>query len=42
MSEKREIHRGFYTGERPLFQAKDFKVYDTTFDEGESPMCKKK
>ena len=38
MSEIREIHRGFYTGERPLFQAKDLKIYDTIFDAGESPL----
>ena len=38
MSEKREINRGYYTGERPLFMAKDLKIYDTVFDEGESPL----
>lgn len=38
MNEKREIRRGFYKGERPLFQARDLKIYDTIFDEGESPL----
>ncbi len=38
MSEKREINRGYYTGERPLFMAKDLKIYDTVFNEGESPL----
>ncbi len=38
MSEKREIRQGFYTGERPLFQAKDLKIFDTVFGEGESPL----
>lgn len=38
MKEKMEIRRGFYTGERPLFQGNDLKIYDTIFDEGESPL----
>ena len=38
MSEKREIRRGFYKGERPLFQAGNLRIYDTIFDEGESPL----
>lgn len=38
MSEKKEIKREFYEGERPLFMAKDLKIYDTTFGEGESPL----
>ncbi len=33
-----EIHQGHYKGERPLFQARDLKIYNTIFDEGESPL----
>ena len=38
MSDKKEIRRGFYTGERPLFQGSDLKIYDTIFSDGESPL----
>ena len=34
----REIHREFLTGERALFAANDMKIYDTIFDDGESPL----
>ena len=33
-----EIRQGYYMGERPLFQARDLRIYDTIFDEGESPL----
>lgn len=36
--EKKEIRRGFLTGERALFQGTDLKIYDTIFDDGESPL----
>ena len=32
------IERQFYTGERPLFQAKNLLIKDTVFGEGESPL----
>lgn len=32
------IERQFYTGERPLFQAKNMLIKDTVFGEGESPL----
>lgn len=32
------IEREFYTGERPLFQAKNLLIKDTVFGEGESPL----
>lgn len=39
MSEQREeIKQEFLTGERALFQAHDVKIYDTIFDDGESPL----
>lgn len=34
----KEIRQGFFTGERPLFQGKNLKIYDTVFGEGESPL----
>lgn len=34
----KEIHQEFLTGERALFQAADMKIYDTIFDDGESPL----
>ncbi|MDE6832672.1 MAG: DUF3737 family protein [Ruminococcus sp.] len=34
----KEIHQEFLTGERALFQATDMKIYDTIFDDGESPL----
>lgn len=34
----KEIHQEFLTGERALFQGKDLKIYDTIFDDGESPL----
>lgn len=33
-----EIHQQFLTGERALFHAKDLDIYDTIFDDGESPL----
>ena len=36
--EKKEIRQEFLTGERALFQGKDLKIYDTIFDDGESPL----
>ena len=36
--EMKEIHQEFLTGERALFQGKDLKIYDTIFDDGESPL----
>lgn len=35
---KGTVERQFYTGERPLFQAKNLLVKDTVFGEGESPL----
>ena len=34
----REIYQGYFTGERTLFQAEDMKIYDSIFDDGESPL----
>ena len=34
----KEIRCGYYKGERPLFHAHDLRIYDTIFDEGESPL----
>lgn len=34
----KEIHQERLTGERALFQGKDLKIYDTIFDDGESPL----
>lgn len=34
----KEIKRGYYTGERPLFGARDLTVKDTIFTDGESPL----
>ena len=34
----KEIRQGFFTGERPLFQGANLKIYDTVFGEGESPL----
>ena len=33
-----KIKRGFLTGERALFQAKDLRIEETIFDDGESPL----
>ena len=38
MSEKRDIRQSVYTGERPLFQARNLNIIDTIFDAGESPL----
>lgn len=38
MREMTEIRQQFLTGERALFQGKDLKIYDTIFDDGESPL----
>ena len=37
-TEKQIIERQHYTGERPLFQAKNLMIADTVFGEGESPL----
>lgn len=34
----KEIYQGFFTGERALFQGEDLKIYDSIFDDGESPL----
>lgn len=34
----KELTRGFYTGERALFQIRDAKIADSIFDDGESPL----
>ncbi|MCM1334493.1 MAG: DUF3737 family protein [Bacteroides sp.] len=34
----REIHQEFLAGERTLFRATDLEIYDTIFDNGESPL----
>ncbi len=33
-----EIHQQFLTGERALFHSNDLAIYDTIFDDGESPL----
>lgn len=33
-----EIRQAFLTGERALFQGQNLKIYDTIFDDGESPL----
>ncbi len=38
MTNMTEIRQKFLTGERALFQGKDLKIYDTIFDDGESPL----
>lgn len=38
MSEKTVIRQQFLTGERALFQGKNLQIYDTIFDDGESPL----
>ena len=38
MNEANEIRGGFYTGERALFGAQHLRIYDTIFDDGESPL----
>ena len=38
MNEKTEIRQQFLTGERALFQGAGLKIYDTIFDDGESPL----
>lgn len=38
MSVEQEIRQMVYEGERSLFQARDAKIYDTIFGEGESPL----
>ena len=34
----KEIHDGFFTGERALFRGADLRIYDSVFDDGESPL----
>ena len=36
-TEMREIRQEILKGERALFQGKNLKIYDTIFDDGESP-----
>ena len=38
MSEMKEIRQEFLTGERALFHGKNLRIYDTIFDDGESPL----
>ena len=38
MSKQNEIRQQFLTGERALFHARDLRIYDTIFDDGESPL----
>ena len=38
MGEASEIRGGFYTGERALFGAQHLRIFDTIFDDGESPL----
>ena len=38
MSKPNEIRQQFLTGERALFHARDLNIYDTIFDDGESPL----
>jgi len=38
MGEANEIRGGFYTGERALFGAQHLRIFDTIFDDGESPL----
>ena len=33
-----KINNEFLTGERALFQGRDLQIYDTIFDDGESPL----
>ena len=33
-----EITRGYFTGERALFHAKDMKISESVFADGESPL----
>ena len=35
---RQEIHQQFLTGERALFHAQNLDIYDTIFDDGESPL----
>lgn len=36
--ERKEIHQEYLTGERSLFQGNNLNIYDTIFDDGESPL----
>lgn len=36
--EKNEFHQEIFSGERSLYQAKNLKIYDCTFQNGESPL----
>ena len=38
MSERKQIHQEFLTGERAMFASNDLDIYDTIFDDGESPL----
>lgn len=38
MENKKEIRQEFLTGERALFQSEGLRIYDTIFDDGESPL----
>ncbi|MCH5204205.1 MAG: DUF3737 family protein [Oscillospiraceae bacterium] len=34
----KDIHGGFFSGERALFHGADLRIYDSIFDDGESPL----
>ena len=34
----KDIHGGFFSGERALFSVADLRIYDSIFDDGESPL----
>ena len=38
IKEMTEIRQKIYHGERSLFGSKDFRIIDTVFDKGESPL----
>lgn len=38
MNERKEIRQEFLTGERALFKSENLDIYDTIFDDGESPL----
>ena len=38
MSQKKEIRQQYLTGENTRSSVKDLKIYDTIFDNGESPL----
>lgn len=38
MSQKKEVHQAYLTGERALFQGQDLSIIDSIFMDGESPL----